>query len=90
MARVLNMQKSPFASSSLALHLGRGAIGLSLFSVALHLATSAPTFSVLLGIGALAVLRGCPVCWLLGLIETIHSMWKMGHCSSLDPTAPKL
>jgi hypothetical protein len=67
------MQKSPFSSSSLALHLGRGALGLSLFGMALHFAVAAPILSVLFGIGAFAALRGCPICWLMGLIETIRS-----------------
>jgi hypothetical protein len=67
------MQKSPFASSSLILHLARGALGLSLLGLALHFATSSPILSVVLGISALAALRGCPVCWVIGLIETVHA-----------------
>jgi len=66
-----------FASKTLGEHLARGALGLG----AVGLAVSDPmiampawldmTGRVLLGIGAIVLLRGCPMCWLQGLVETI-------------------
>ncbi|MCX5199241.1 hypothetical protein OOK31_36080 [Streptomyces sp. NBC_00249] len=60
-----------FASSSLPRHLVRGLIGFggAIASVAL-LPTVGPVSLLLLPVGALA-LRGCPMCWAIGLMQTI-------------------
>ncbi|MCX5378622.1 hypothetical protein [Streptomyces sp. NBC_00091] len=60
-----------FASSSLPRHLVRGAIGFGglIGSVALIPATG-PVSLLLLPVGVLA-LRGCPMCWAIGLIQTV-------------------
>ena len=60
-----------FASSSVTRHLCRGLIGLtaltgSLATINAHLVIGL----ALLGI-ALVALRGCPICWTIGLAETI-------------------
>src|SRR6185369_7770886 len=60
-----------FASKSLVEHLARGLIGLGAFVVATFLASDQPWLAVAaLPIGLFA-LRGCPSCWLLGLVETV-------------------
>jgi hypothetical protein len=59
-----------FASISLAGHLVRGAVGIALLYWAIH-HQSETALSIAAGIGALIAFRGCPVCWTVGLIETI-------------------
>lgn len=59
-----------FASQSLLGHLLRGAIATGLLIWAFqHQAHS--TLSVLAAVGALVAFRGCPVCWAIGLVETV-------------------
>ncbi|TXS44820.1 hypothetical protein [Streptomyces sp. t39] len=60
-----------FASSSLPRHLVRGVIGFGglIGSVAL-LPLAGPVGLLLLPVGLLA-LRGCPVCWAVGLMQTV-------------------
>ncbi|MGP3967045.1 hypothetical protein [Streptomyces sp. 6N223] len=60
-----------FASASLPRHLMRGAVGFGALagSVALIPALG-PVSLVLLPAGLLA-LRGCPMCWTVGLVQTI-------------------
>ena len=60
-----------FASSSLPRHLARGVIGFGglIGSVAL-IPTVGPVSLLLLPVGVMA-LRGCPMCWTIGLIQTI-------------------
>jgi hypothetical protein len=72
------MSKAPltvFASKSLAEHFVRGAIGAACLYVAIKL--GAPEKSLLAFGGAIVfvllslwALRGCPVCWTIGLINT--------------------
>ncbi|HEU0249536.1 MAG TPA: hypothetical protein VFR48_02310 [Solirubrobacteraceae bacterium] len=63
---------------SLTRHLGRGALGFGLIACALVLSTRSGGFSLLLAPAGLLALRGCPMCWTLGLIETFSA----GHVSS--------
>lgn len=60
-----------FASASLPRHLVRGLIGFGglIGSVAL-LPAAGPVSLLLLPVGALA-LRGCPMCWAIGLVQTV-------------------
>jgi hypothetical protein len=64
--------KSTFASHSLTEHLLRGAMGVALLTFAVQVAHSAPWISLALGLLMLVAFRGCPICWSIGLIETIH------------------
>ena len=60
-----------FASTSLPRHLIRGAIGFGGVIGAFALVpVIGPVSLLLLPIGVLA-LRGCPMCWTVGLIQTI-------------------
>lgn len=80
-----------FASTSLARHVIRGVVGFGALIASFALIPSVGLLSLLLlPIGVLA-LRGCPMCWTIGLIQTIsrgrlHRTCKNGHCSL---TAPK-
>jgi hypothetical protein len=60
-----------FASTSLPRHLLRGALGFgSLIAAFALLPAVGPTSLLLLPVTLLAF-RGCPTCWVIGLIETI-------------------
>jgi hypothetical protein len=60
-----------FASASLTVHLVRGAIAALLLTSAVIGEGSHPLASLAAGVAALVALRGCPVCWTIGLFETI-------------------
>lgn len=66
-----------FCSSSIGIHLLRGAGAVILLGLAFLVATHAaiaPAYrlgAAPLVVGAFLLLRGCPMCWLMGLFETI-------------------
>jgi hypothetical protein len=62
-----------FASASLTVHLVRGAIAALLLSLAVIGERSHPLAALAAGVAALVALRGCPVCWTIGLFETISA-----------------
>ena len=64
--------KSLFASKTLIEHILRGAIGLCFLWFAIDLAYTKPLLSLGLGIITLIAFRGCPICWTIGLFETIY------------------
>ncbi|MFJ3586076.1 hypothetical protein ACIPPS_28150 [Streptomyces sp. NPDC090127] len=60
-----------FASASLTRHLVRGAVGFGgLIGAVALLPAVGPISLLLLPVGVLA-LRGCPMCWTVGLIQTV-------------------
>lgn len=62
-----------FASASLSRHLVRGGIGFGGLIGAFALVPVVGLYSLLLlPLGVLA-LRGCPMCWTIGLLETISN-----------------
>ncbi len=65
--------KSPFASASVARHLLRGTLGMVAIIAAIRVAPESAAASLILAALALLALRGCPSCWMLGLIETISA-----------------
>lgn len=52
-------------------HLLRGGIGGGLFFGSYAAGSSHLLLAVVLGVGGLVALRGCPLCWLMGLVETL-------------------
>jgi hypothetical protein len=64
------MQSSPFASSSVRLHYARGAVGLLALVAAVALAAAGTTAAVGLLVLTVAAWRGCPTCWMVGLVQT--------------------
>ena len=60
-----------FASSSVRVHLIRGAIGLTLLIAAFALIPTFGPLTLLLAPFGVVALRGCPTCWAIGLIATI-------------------
>ncbi|MDT9002363.1 hypothetical protein RQP53_23985 [Paucibacter sp. APW11] len=55
----------------MSLHLLRGAAALGLMFAAIYLGSHGVFWSALAGVGAVVLLRGCPMCWLMGLFETV-------------------
>ena len=66
-----------FASKSLAEHVSRGALGLGALGAAAHFADRGWPALLLLPVALLA-LRGCPMCWTIGLVETFWARLR-GH-----------
>jgi hypothetical protein len=62
-----------FASTSLPAHLARGAIGFGLLGAAVVLTPSHGPAALLLAPPGLLALRGCPTCWVAGLVQTISA-----------------
>jgi hypothetical protein len=59
------------ASASLPAHLARGAIGFGLIGAAFALTPSHGPLALLFAPIGVVALRGCPTCWIVGLVETI-------------------
>jgi len=69
-----------FESKSLPEHLARGFVGIGAFVAAILLAPHHPSLALAaLPVGFLA-LRGCPSCWLVGLVQTIATGRKSNEC----------
>jgi uncharacterized membrane protein YdbT with pleckstrin-like domain len=60
-----------FGSAFLSAHLARGAAAAALIGWAIVQETAHPWLSLGAGVAALVALRGCPMCWTLGLVETL-------------------
>jgi hypothetical protein len=60
-----------FASTTIAAHVFRGVIAAGLITWALLHQSSSPVVAVVAGALAVVAMRGCPLCWTLGLLETI-------------------
>ena len=60
-----------FASRGIIEHLLRGTLGFGALAGALLSMASQPWLAVALAAVALFALRGCPLCWLVGLVETV-------------------
>jgi hypothetical protein len=71
--KMLDHDKRALASASVARHLARGALGFGLIGAAFALTLSTgPAALVVVPLGLIA-LRGCPTCWIAGLIQTISA-----------------
>ena len=79
-----------FASKSLPRHLLRGALGFGTLIGAVALIPSVGLWSLLLLPITFVAFRGCPTCWVVGLLETI-SRGKLqrdctdGQCKLISP-----
>jgi uncharacterized membrane protein YedE/YeeE len=60
-----------FGSAFLGAHLMRGAAAAALLAWAIVHQTAHPWLSLGAGVAALVALRGCPLCWTVGLVETL-------------------
>ena len=64
-------ERGPLASASISRHLTRGAIGFALIGSALALTPDVGPAALLLAPAGMVALRGCPTCWIAGLVQTI-------------------
>ncbi len=62
-----------FCSRSIGVHLLRGCGAVALIAIAMYLGTEQPFLAVPFVAGAFLLLRGCPMCWLFGLLENINN-----------------
>ena len=62
-----------FGSAFLGAHLMRGAAAAALLAWAIVHQTAHPWLSLGAGVAALVALRGCPMCWTVGLVETLFA-----------------
>ncbi len=69
------------ASTSVAAHLARGAIGFGLIGSAVALTPSQGPFALLFAPLGMVALRGCPTCWIAGLMETVSAGRLQRTCS---------
>ena len=68
------------ATHSLTAHLARGVVGIALLVGAYLTRSSNPLFAIGFAACGLVALRGCPMCWTLGLIELSHQK-ECSRCS---------
>ncbi|MEV0170000.1 hypothetical protein AB0I00_02570 [Streptomyces sp. NPDC050803] len=66
-------KRGGFASASVPRHLARGAVGFGALVASLALLPAVGPVSLLLAPVGLIALRGCPMCWAIGLVETISA-----------------
>jgi hypothetical protein len=74
---------------ALARHLTRGVIGFGLMGSALVLTTTVGPASLLLFVPGMVALRGCPTCWIAGLIETVSAGRLQRTCSDTRCTVSR-
>ena len=74
-----------FASKSLAAHIVRGVIAAALLTWAVLHQSSHPAFAVAAGVAAVVAMRGCPLCWTVGLLETIGGADQGPTVCSINP-----
>jgi hypothetical protein len=74
------------ASKSVPRHLARGAVGFGLIGAALALTASVGPSALLLAPFGLLALRGCPTCWIVGLVQTISAGRLQRSCTGADCT----
>ena len=60
-----------FASKTVREHVLRGAAGIALIVVALNMAAQHWVLSGAALLAAVVSFRGCPMCWVVGLVETV-------------------
>ncbi len=70
---MLDRDRIALAGTSVAAHLTRGAIGFGLITAAVALTPSVGLAALLLAPPGMVALRGCPMCWIAGLVQTISA-----------------
>jgi hypothetical protein len=61
-----------FCSTSISVHLLRGLGALALIFAAFYCESGSALLSIIALVGAFFLMRGCPMCWTLGLFETLR------------------
>ncbi len=71
-------------STSVARHLVRGGVGFGLFGAALALLPTLGLTALVLAPLGMVALRGCPTCWLAGLVQAISAKRIERNCAGVD------
>lgn len=82
---------SLFATRTLSGHLLRGAAAFGLLAMAMDQQAAHPVTAVAAALLALVLLRGCPMCWVIGLIETVQQAGthrRTSTCQERDRSLP--
>jgi len=79
-----------FQSRSIAMHLLRGIAGFGFLFVVLSYGPALGWWALAPAVAALVCLRGCPMCWMFGLIETVLSRKQDTACVDGSCTRPSL
>lgn len=74
-----------FPSKTIAGHLVRGVIAAALLMWAVRQQSSHPAFAIAALVAAIGVMRGCPMCWVIGLFLTVGERIKARR--TLGPSA---
>ncbi len=77
-----------FKSGSFAGHLVRGILGFGLLAIALLYAPVLGWWTVAPVVVALVAFRGCPMCWIVGLVETVLQRKTRTACALKTDTLP--
>jgi hypothetical protein len=77
-----------FRSCSVAVHILKGVLGFGLLAIALQYASVLGWWTVVPAIGALVCFQGCPMCWVIGLIETVLRRKTRTACAIRTDTSP--
>ncbi|HEY3959940.1 MAG TPA: hypothetical protein VGL68_05460 [Solirubrobacteraceae bacterium] len=72
--------------TSLARHLTRGALGFGLIGSAIALTPSVGAGALLLLAPGMVALRGCPTCWIVGLLQAISAGRLRRNCDDTGCT----
>jgi hypothetical protein len=83
----MSVAGAPPAGASIAGHLVRGAVGFGLIGSALALAASTGPAALALALGGMVALRGCPMCWIAGLLERLSAGRLERECTDHGCTA---
>jgi hypothetical protein len=70
-----------FATRTVSGHLLRGAVAFGLLALALAQQHAHPLWAMGGALAALVVMRGCPMCWAIGLVETVQQRAARGRCA---------
>lgn len=65
-----------FASNTFTGHLVRGAVAFALLYIAISQQHQHPWWALFSGALSLVAMRGCPICWTIGLVETASQRWR--------------
>ena len=65
-----------FATRTLSGHLLRGLLAAGLLYLALTRRQDHPLRAMAAALAALAAMRGCPMCWTIGLVETLQQRFR--------------
>ncbi len=77
-----------FRSGSVAVHVLKGVLGFGFLAIALQYASVLGWWTLVPVAGALVCFQGCPMCWIVGLIETVLRRKTRTACAIRTDTSP--